>query len=47
MTLDTFAEIVPLIAVPVWFIVNSLEQIRVELKRFNDREEARRTVKNA
>jgi|HubBroStandDraft_1064217.scaffolds.fasta_scaffold4428137_1 hypothetical protein len=47
MTLNTFAEIVPLIAVPVWFIVDRLEQIRVELKRFNDREEGRRTARNA
>jgi|GEM_PF-5911787 len=47
MTLDTVAEIIPLIAVPTWFIVNRLEQIRVELKRFNDREEGRRKVGDA
>ncbi len=39
MNIGTFAELVPLIAVPVWVIVYALEQLRIELKRFNDRED--------
>jgi hypothetical protein len=41
MNLETFSELVLLIGVPTWFIADRLEQIRIELLRFNRREEAK------
>jgi hypothetical protein len=41
MNLDTISILIVLITVPTWFIVNRLEQIRIELLHFNRREEAK------
>lgn len=41
MNLETFSVLVLLIAVPTWFVVDRLEQLRIELLSFNRREEAK------
>jgi hypothetical protein len=39
MKLDTLLEIVAVIAIATWLVVNRLEQIRIELLRLNTREQ--------
>jgi|WetSurMetagenome_2_1015567.scaffolds.fasta_scaffold55182_2 hypothetical protein len=43
MKLDTLVEVVAIIAIPAWLVINRLKQIRIELLRLNSREEVKGT----